>query len=108
MAATWKVESLTSTNTIGSLSNVVTTVHWCVSDSETVGSEEYTGNVYGASALAEPDSSSYIDYDSITESQAITWAKDVLTSDEITSAELGVSVQIAEKKAPLTKNGVPW
>ena len=32
----------------------------------------------GLQALAEPDSSSYIDYDSITESQAITWAKDLL------------------------------
>lgn len=108
MAATWKVESLTSTNTVGSLSDVVTTVHYRVFDSETVGSEEYKGVVYGASALAEPDSSSFIDYESITESQALTWAKAVLTSDEIASKELGVALQIAEKKAPSTKTGVSW
>ena len=111
MAATWKVESLTSTNTVGSLSNVVTTVHWYVIDSETINpdtenAETYKGIVYGASALAEPDPSSFVDYDSITESQALTWAKAVLTSDEIASKELGVAVQIAEKKAPSTKTGV--
>ena len=108
MTVTWKVENLTSTNTVGSLSDVVTSVHWSISDSETVGSEEYTGVVYGASALSEPDSSSFIDYNSITESQALTWAKAVKTTEEITSAELGVSVQIAKKKSPSTKSDVPW
>ena len=37
MAVTWGVVSLDSTKTVGSLSDVVTTVHWIASDSETVG-----------------------------------------------------------------------
>ena len=38
MAVTWDVVSLDATKTVGSLSDVVTTVHWTASDSETVGS----------------------------------------------------------------------
>ena len=55
MAVTWNVVSLDSTKTVGSLSDVVTTVHWTASDSETVGSDTYTGSSYGSVALAEAD-----------------------------------------------------
>jgi hypothetical protein len=53
MAVTWSVVSLDSTKTVGSLSDVVTTVHWTASDSETVGEDTYTGSSYGSVALAE-------------------------------------------------------
>ena len=35
MAVTWDIASLDATKTVGSLSDVVTTVHWTASDSET-------------------------------------------------------------------------
>ena len=56
MAVTWSVVSLDSTKTVGSLSDVVTAVHWTATDSETVGEDTYTGSSYGSVALAEPDS----------------------------------------------------
>ena len=108
MAVTWSVVSLDSTKTVGSLSDVVTTVHWTASDSETVGSDTYTGSSYGAVNLAEADSSSFIAYGSITESDAITWAKAALGADEVTAIETKIAGQLTEAKTPTVTAGVPW
>ena len=108
MAVTWSVASLDSTKTVGSLSDVVTTVHWTASDSETVGSDTYTGSSYGSVFLAEADSSSFTAYADIKESDAVAWAKDVLGTDEVTRIEASITTQITEAKTPTTTSGVPW
>jgi len=108
MAVTWGVVSLDSTKTVGSLSDVVTSVHWTASDSETVGENTYTGSSYGSVGLAEADSSSFTAYADIKESDAIAWAKAALGADEVTSIETGIAGQITEAKTPTTASGVPW
>ena len=108
MAVTWSVGSLDSTKTVGSLSDVVTTVHWTASDSETVGEDTYTGSSYGSVGLAEADSSSFTAYGSITESDAVAWAKAALGADEVTAIETSIAGQITEAKTPTTTSGVPW
>ena len=108
MAVTWSVASLDATKTVGSLSDVVTTVHWTASDSETVGSDTYTGSSYGSVGLAAADSSSFTAYASISESDAVTWAKAAIGTDEVTAIETGIAAQITEAKTPTTTSGVPW
>ena len=112
MAVTWNVVALDATKTVGSLSDVVTTVHWTASDTETVGSGEsavdHTGSSYGAVGLAEADSGSFTAYASITKDNAIAWAKAALGSDQVTAIETGIAAQITESKTPTTSTGVPW
>ena len=108
MAVTWNVVSLDSTKTVGSLSDVVTTVHWTASDSETVGSDTYTGHSYGSIALAEADASSFTAYADIKESDAVSWAKAAIGADEVTAIEAAIAAQITEAKTPTTTAGVPW
>jgi|TARA_A100001011_G_C14074713_1_gene741844 hypothetical protein len=108
MAVTWSVASLDATKTVGSLSDVVTTVHWTATDSETVGSDTYTGSSYGSVGLAEADSSSFTAYASISESDAITWAKAAIGADQVTAIETGIAAQITEAKTPTKTSGVPW
>ena len=112
MAVTWNVVSLDATKTVGSLSDVVTTVHWTASDSETVGSGDsavvHSGSSYGCVGLAEADSSSFTAYASITKDNAIAWAKAALGSDEVTRIETSIAAQITESKTPTTSTGVPW
>jgi len=108
MAVTWSVVSLDSTKTVGSLSDVVTTVHWTATDSETVGEETYTGSSYGSIGLSEADSSSFTAYADIKESDAVAWAKAALGTDEVTAVEAGIAAQITEAKTPTTTSGVPW
>ena len=108
MAVTWNVVSLDSTKTVGSLSDVVTTVHWDASESETVGEDTYTGRSYGSVGLAEADSSSFTAYSDIKESDAIAWAKAAIGADEVTTIETSIANQITEAKTPTTSSGVPW
>ena len=108
MAVTWSVVSLDSTKTVGSLSDVVTTVHWTASDSETVGEDTYTGSSYGTIALAEADPSSFTAYADIKESDAVAWAKAAIGADEVTAIETKIAAEITEAKTPTTSSGVPW
>ena len=112
MAVTWNVVALDATKTVGSLSDVVTTVHWTASDSETVGSGdstvEHTGSSYGSVGLAEADSGSFTAYASITKDNAVAWAKAALGADEVTSIETSIAAQITESKTPTKSTGVPW
>ena len=108
MAVTWSVVSLDSTKTVGSLSDVVPTVHWTASDSETVGEDTYTGYLYGSVGLADADSSSFTAYADIKESDAVAWAKSAIGADEVTAIETSITAQITEAKTPTTSTGVPW
>ena len=108
MAVTWSVVSLDSIKTVGSLSDVVTTVHWTASDSETVGEDTYTGSLYGSIGLAEADSSSFTAYADIKESDAVAWAKAAIGADEVTAIETAIAAEITEAKTPTTSSGVPW
>ena len=101
-----------STKTVGSLSDVVNTVHWTASDSETVGSGDsavlHEGSAYGSVSLADAYSKSFTAYADITKDNAIAWAKAALGSDEVTAIERGITAQIAESKTPTKTSGVPW
>ena len=112
MAVTWNIVNLNVTKTVGSLSDVVTAVHWTASDSETVGSGEsaitYNGSAYGQVGLAAADSGSFTAYADITKDNAVAWAKAAIGSDEVTAIETGIAAQITESKTPTKTSGVPW
>jgi len=104
MAVTWNVVSLDATKTVGSLSDVVTTVHWTASDAD----GDHTGSSYGSIGLAAADSKSFTAYKDITKDNAIAWAKAALGSDEVTAIETKIAAQITESKTPTVTAGVPW
>ena len=112
MAVTWNVVSLDSTKTVGSLSDVVTVVHWTASDSETVGSGDsavvHEGSSYGFVELADADASSFTAYADITKDNAIAWAKAAIGSEQVTVIETAIAAQITESKTPTVSSGVPW
>tara|TARA_B100000886_G_scaffold339568_1_gene305444 strand:+ start:4834 stop:5172 length:339 start_codon:yes stop_codon:yes gene_type:complete len=112
MAVTWDIAALDATKTVGSLSDVVNTVHWIASDSETVGSGDsavvHTGSAYGSVGLAAADSGSFTAYADITKDNAVAWAKAAIGSDEVTTIETSIAAQIAESKTPTRTSGVPW
>ena len=103
MAITWNA-TLEGEKTVGSLSDVVTTIHWTASDVD----GEHTGSSYGAVGLAEADSGSFIAYTSITKDNAIAWAKAAMGADQVTAVEASIAAQIAESKTPTRFTGTPW
>ena len=104
MAVTWNVVALDATKTVGSLSDVVTTIHWTASDAD----GEHTGSSYGAVGLAEADSGSFTAYADITKETAIAWAKAAMGADQVTAVETSIAAQIAESKTPTRFTGTPW
>ena len=104
MAVTWDVVNLDTTKTVGSLSDVVTIVHWTASDAD----GDHIGSAYGSVGLAEADSGSFTAYADITKANAIAWAKAALGSDKVTDIETGIAAEIAESKTPTKTSGVPW
>tara|TARA_Y100000401_G_scaffold74717_1_gene60609 strand:- start:192 stop:530 length:339 start_codon:yes stop_codon:yes gene_type:complete len=111
MAVTWNVISYNGTKTVGSLSDVITTVHWTATDSETVGSGDsavtHTGSSYGSIGLAEADAGSFIALASVTKDNLISWAKAAIGADEVTAIETRIAAQITESKTPTVFSGVP-
>jgi len=103
MAVTWNA-TLEGLKTVGSLSDVVTTVHWTASDED----GEHTGYSYGSVGLAEADSGSFTAYKDITKDNAIAWAKAALGADEVTRIETSIAAQITESKTPTKFTGIPW
>ena len=108
MAVNWDVVSLDATKTVGSLSDVVTVIHWTASDSETVSGVVHGGSSYGSVMLADADSESFTAYADITKDNAIAWAKAALGSAQVAVIETRIAAQIAESKTPTKTSGRPW
>lgn len=103
MAVTWNVASYDGTKTVGSLADVITTVHWTASDSD----GDHTGYAYGQVGLADADSSSFVALASVTKDNLIAWAKAAIGSDQVANIEATVAAQITESKTPTVFSGVP-
>ena len=110
---TWDIVAMDSAPTEGSLSDVVKTVHWNCTGTETVGSGEsavtYTSYSYGCVGLAAADSSSFTEFASITKDNAIAWAKAAIGTDGVTSIETSLEDKITEQKTPsIESKTLPW
>ncbi len=112
MAATWSIVNLDRAVSLDSKKDVVTTVHWEVTDSEDVGSGDdavtHIGRSYGSGSLDTSDLSSFTAYADITKSDAIAWVKEALGADQVAAYEKSVADQITKSKTPTTGTGVPW
>mgnify|MGYP003114533291 FL=1 len=108
MTATWTVSTMERTLTDGDLSDVVTTLHWQVTDSETVGDVTHSGRCYGTVGLAAPNADDFTAYADITEADAIAWAKAAIGAEQVTEYETSVANQIEMSKNPVSASGVPW
>ena len=98
MAVIWNVVKLDTIQSVGSLSDVVTTAHWTATDSETVSSVEHIGYAFGSVQLPKANSNSFTSFDDITPDNAILWAKAALGSDKVTEIETGIATQITNSK----------
>ena len=108
MTATWTVSTMERTLTDGDLSDVVTTLHWQLTDSETVDEIVHSGRCYGTVGLEAPDADSFTAYADISEADAIAWAKAALGDEQVTAYEASVASQIELSKNPVSGTGVPW
>ncbi len=100
----WTVSTMERTLTDGDLSDVVTTLHWQVTDSD----GEHHGRCYGTVGLEAPDADSFTAYADISEADAIAWAKAAIGEEQVEAYEASVASQIELSKNPVSGTGVPW
>mgnify|MGYP007000183395 len=91
MAVTWTIASMDRAIKLDDKDDVVTTIHWRASDTDSDGN---IGSSYGSVGVTL-GSQSFIAYADIKESDAIQWAKDALGSDQVTAIEASIASQIA-------------
>jgi len=104
MAVTWTISSMDRDITQDGKANVVTTIHWRASETDSDGN---TGSSYGSVGVTL-GSGAFVAYADITEANAIQWAKDALGTDEVTAIETSIASQITEMKTPTVATGVSW
>ena len=108
MAATWTVSTMERTLTDGALSDVVTTLHWQLIDSQTVDEIVHSGRCYGTVGLEAPDADSFTAYSDISHDDAVEWAKSALGEEAVSQYEDSVASQIELSKNPVQASGTPW
>ena len=104
MAITWKVKSMDRDIAQGDKADVVTTIHWTASETD---SDENTGLSYGSVGVTL-GSGAFVAYADITHDKALDWCKEALGSDQVTAIETSIANQITEMKTPTVASGVSW
>ncbi len=104
MAVTWTIASMDRDITQDGKANVVTTIHWRASVTDSNGN---SGSSYGSVGVTL-GSGAFVAYADITHDKALEWCKDALGTDEVTAIETSIANQIAEMKTPTTASGVSW
>ena len=104
MAVTWTIASMDRDVKQGDKADVVTTIHWRASETDSDGN---TGSSYGSVGVTL-GSGAFVAYADISEDVAIGWAKDALGTDEVKNIEDSIANQISLMKNPITASGVPF
>ena len=102
--ATWTIASMDRDITQDGKANVVTTIHWRASETDSDGN---SGSSYGSVGV-KLGSGAFVAYADITHDKALEWCKDALGSDEVTAIETSIANQITEMKTPTVASGVSW
>jgi len=99
----WTVSAMDYTVSQDGHTNVVNTVHWRVSKTD----GDNSGSSYGTVGLEAP-SGTFVEWDDITETTAVGWAKAALGDEQVAATEAAIDAQIAEKATPTRGTGVSW
>jgi hypothetical protein len=97
---------------------VATTLHWRCNGVDADGN---TGSSYGTQAVSTDDTRTAVDWESITEQQAIDWlladmgavtmdvdAEGNVPKSQKDTIEASIEAQVAEKANPTRGTGLPW
>ena len=104
---TWDVTAMDCYPQADGETDVVFTVHWTCSCSQTVNGQTYNGSVYSTCSLPAPTGSDFTPYSQLTETQVLgwIWANGV---DKFTT-ESAVATQIANAiNPPVVTPPLPW
>ena len=111
MSATinWRVGVMECYPTYDQNTDVVFTVHWDCTGSETVSGSTYNGRVYGATGVTFHSGSDFTPYENLIPSQVLGWVWDAMGSGSKENYENSVQSQINNLiNPPIVTPPLPW
>lgn len=107
MASIWQITNLERISEHDELTNVVSNIHWFVSDIDADGWFAYSfGNAILDIDNIDPDS--FVDFSTLSEADVITWLKNWMGQDGVDRIEQELQVGIANRDHTERRMGVPW
>ena len=88
----WKIEEMEWINRVSGLAKVVSTVKGRCEGTE----DDHTCHLLFTAEFELPESDSFVAYDSLTESQVVTWAKAALGADKVSEMEATIATLVEE------------
>lgn len=110
---TWAVQQMDCYPEVDGETDVVFTVHWTLTGSESAvvdGVDKvYVGSVYGSQAVPVDPEASFTPYADLTETQVIGWVQSAMGAEQVASYEANVATQIANQiNPPVVTPPLPW
>lgn len=106
---TWNVVQLDCYPDVDGEVDVVFTVHWTLTGTETQGETEYTGSVYGSVGITHDAEAQFIPYNELTKEVVVGWVKAAMGAEQVAAYEANVAQQIADQKnPPVVTPPLPW
>ena len=110
---TWAVQQMDCYPEVDGETDVVFTVHWTLTGSESTVvdgiNKVYVGNVYGSQAVAVDPEATFTPYADLTQEQVIGWVKNAMGEEQVTVYEQNVTEQINNQIAPpVVTPPLPW
>ena len=105
----WNVTQLDCYPEADGETDVVFTVHWTLTGTETQGETTYTGSVYGSVGVTLDPEAPFTPYDQLTLAQCVGWVQDALGAEQVAAYEANVAQQIADQiNPPVVTPPLPW
>jgi len=95
MSLTWIVHCVDKVNTEGDLNDVCKKIGWVAMKKHQ--SNNQNAFKTGVTTLNSANSDSYTAFSDLTESQCITWVKNILGTSEVTAIENEISASLTEQ-----------
>ena len=103
----WQVVQMDCYPDVDGEKDVVFTVHWTLTGTETEGENTYTGSVYGSVGVTLDAESPFTPYDQLTEQQVLGWVWESGVDKD--ASEANVAQQIANQiNPPVVTPPLPW
>lgn len=99
----WKIGQLEVVPSQDGLSNVVQTIDWTYSASD----GDCMVSTQGQTTLSEPDKSTFVEFENLTENDVITWIKLRMGEALLSSYKTNIDILLQEKLAVKTKLVMP-
>jgi len=102
----WNISAMDCYVQQDNLSDVVYTVHWQCTDTQTINSKEYSGRVYATCSLPAPEGT-FIAYNDLTQDIVLDWIWANGVDRAATEAAVDAQIQTAAHPV-VTSPPLPW